>query len=323
MFTSSGENLNIEVTTVNGVTTYKVNGKEYRSLEELSPEVRNIIARIQSGQISESAPCEEKQIDIQMTTINGKTVYKVDGKTYRSFEEMPEKARRVLSGLDPKVLDSHSGLIVDAAKVPGRTGKDIPKSVESFELGGEKIFVAGAADGPVHPKYLPGAPPKKPGEAKPAISSNPGLRAAITEQRRILAGQKSLKESRRTFINTAGRIVNLAIYLALIAWSYFEPATVAPFVFVGYLLGDFVSWCVFTFWGMTKGIVNLRLKAFGLQLTGFAYLIVFLFKDNAFQIPAGHAFKARVTGLMAFFAALTIRLVMMGLEASSETDKEY
>ena len=78
---------NIEIVTVNGKTTYTINGKKYHSLADIPPDMRENVDRL----------CALRD-NIKRPYTHHETTFEINGVTYNSLEDIPPELSKLIPG---------------------------------------------------------------------------------------------------------------------------------------------------------------------------------------------------------------------------------
>ena len=342
-FPEAEEDLDIEINTTDGTTTYRVNGREYYTLYALPPHVRKIIRDI-----------EEKRGHGGVLPAGGAATYEINGVTYDSLDDVPAEFRDILTDLK----------LGDGA-IPGKLKHTVKKSSERYFINGkeygsfdelpsgirEKIKDPGqgpsttieyiTTDG-VTRKFIDGREvPMRPGERMPRPGSPAGgkrrgpahlegsqaeLYRKITATRPgapeglpvLCAGEDEYRlaqASRRAALIMIGRIITAAAYVALILWSQLQPAGFGSYIFLGFLIGDIASWLIFSAWGYQKDMVEFDFMGLVLRAGGLMSFIILTSRQGAFDVAPGLQREAVASAVMTAVVAAFAKWVasMFGL----------
>lgn len=312
-FPEAEEDFDIEIVTTDGTTTYRVNGREYHSLNELPPDVRDMIKTIQNRYVDGRRPGVE-------------TFYEIDDKVYESLDDVPFESRELLARLESGETSADGEYKAKVVRNYYRVDEkeygsfeDIPPELQKqvsrwLKSGKGKTFEYITRDG-VTRKFIDGREvPMRPGERMP----RPGTPAAGGKRhgpahlgesqaelyRKITATRPGAPEelpgldagedryrlaqaSRRAALVMIGRIVTAAAYVALILWSQLQPAGFSSYVFLGFLAGDIISWLIFVIWGYQKNMVEFDLMGLVLRAGGLMSFIVLTSRQGAFDVAPG------------------------------------
>jgi hypothetical protein len=339
------EQFDVEISTVNGVTSYTVNGRKYEDLEDVPPAARRLIEKIQ-----------DKSLLPEPLPSDAHTTYEVNGVKYDNLEDVPPEFRSIIAGIQAQ-----------PGRAPGRVHLDTSKTVRHFYLDGEEYGsfeemaphlrkkVEDMIEGPnttieyvtrdgVTRKYVDGAEvPLPPGEEAPLPESIEKVadaaemeyghvrkslpkaelfrkivvnRQAPSEEIRELSSLSSpfrrAEEARRAIVTITGRIITTAAYVALILWTQFQPAGFSSYVYLGFLIGDIVSWLIFTVWGWQKNYVEFDYRDLGIRAAGLFFFILLTTREGAFEV-ASHLRSQAIAALVmmaavAAFAKWTTRM---------------
>src|SRR6185312_1204031 len=105
------------------VTNIKItiNGREYHSLEEVPPELREVYSKaVERARDVEKGTAEPDE-DIKVT----REVFKFNGRTYNSLEELPPVARAALAKISESDWHEKSAGVFEASKVLSEDGRVI------------------------------------------------------------------------------------------------------------------------------------------------------------------------------------------------------
>ncbi len=343
------EHYDIEINTEDGVTSYIVNGRKYGSIEEVPSAARRIIEGIQEKPLLpesfpsgahtsyevngvkydrlEDVPPEFRGIIADIHALPGSTPERLqkkagerikhfflDGKEYGSFEEMAPHLRRKLEGMiegpnttiEYVTRDGVTRKYVDGAEVPLPPGEETPLP-EFFDK------PADAADEPEYGHIRKSLP--KAELYRKIVVNRQSPSEEIRELSSLSSPFREAEESRRALTAVIGRVFATAAYAALILWSQFHPAGFSSYIYLGFLIGDIVSWLIFTCWGWQKNYVEFDFKDLGIRAAGLFFFIVLTMREGAFEIASQHRSQAIAALVMmaavAAFAKWTAR--MLGL----------
>lgn len=89
-------------------TTYTVNGKVYKSIDDIPPEYRELIQNIEMPEIPKTETQFVKSESIKVNTVvdmsnpgnsSGKTTYDINGKVYNSLDDVPTEYREKIRNM--------------------------------------------------------------------------------------------------------------------------------------------------------------------------------------------------------------------------------
>jgi hypothetical protein len=333
------EHFDIEMRTVDGVTSYLVNGRKYGNLEEVPPAARAIIEKIKNA----PPPGEGHAF----STRNN---YEINGVRYDRLEDVPREYRSIITGMEARARQAPGHIRQKPERRAGRycfdgreydSFEDMPldlrKKIQSMIEGPNTTIEYVTKEG-VTRKYVDGEEtPVLPGE----LSSVPGLDKPLSAwkderygpvrrslpqaelYRKIVVNRmqpsdeikqlhslcspfRDAEDSRRASMKVFGKVLTSCAYAALILWSQFQPAGFSSYIYLGFLIGDIVSWLIFTVWGWQKNFIEFDWKDIGIRVAGLLFFVLLTTRQGAFEVASGlrqEAMAALV--MMAVVAAFT------------------
>lgn len=326
--------MEIEWITVNGVTTYRVGGKEYRSRDELPRAARELLAELcAEGVLGESTVHERgggEPRDVDTSVLDRGTTYEVSGKRYESLDDVPTEFRelfsRALDGADQRDTDVQSVTYDGGAKVivDGKICESLeevpPELLPSLSLEALEALSLSSASRRERQRTRR----RRPGNRGADTASDPGAALPSVSGERITDGPRFATHTSGGGGGILGTVPSALGYLALVIWAHAEPGGAGPFVFVGFLMGDFMAWLLFTIWGVAlKGILEFHLRPFCLQLAGFALLLTLLCRERSFDAAEGDPMDARIVFLVAFFVTMSAKMLVMSLRRMKEVSAGF
>ena len=332
------EHFDIQITTVDGVTSYIVNGKTYANIEEVPPTARDIIENIRSNALAPGSGAHDSR-----------TFYEVNGVKYDNLEDIPAEYRRIidkvqaLAGEDPQQISRKVSKEVRRYYLDGKEygsfeemAPALQKKIEGMIEGPNTTIEYVTTEG-VTRKYVDGEEtPLRPGEIDElpaALDMEYGnVRQSLPKDelhRRIVINRmqpqdelheldsfsspfRQAESSRQAIVKVVGRVITATAYIALILWSQFQPEGFSSYIYAGFLAGDIVSWLVFTVWGWQKNYVEFDYKDLGIRIAGLFFFIILTTRQGAFEV-APHLRNQAVAALVmmavvAAFAKWTTRM---------------
>ena len=286
--------MDIQTLTEDGVTRYVVNGREYSSFESLPLSIRELLDSAGTGESPENG----LDVILPGVVVERETTYEVNGREYSSLDEVPVEYRHWLKGVADK---AHSGTLPEVAPVGSR---------EDFE------FSAGPS----------GSSVTLGGRTYRSLDEIPGhLLAELPRDFRVsLEAQRDLIRKRHAVGRILGSLFAWGAYLVLIIWSFSEPESVAPFLFLGLLAGDFLTWlvevvlAVFVWRSRT-----FQVKSFSLQFVAVAFMLGLYFMDGSFDVPPDdQAWAKTLFGVVLFLTvcAKTVAICIRRMNEITESD---
>lgn len=307
---AGGGQFDIEISKVNNLTTYKVNGREYGSYEELPPEVKQIISKVEKNpQIKDGF------------IVDSATTYEINGKEYKSLDEVPSELRGMIAG-----MEAYAGKgSVNIEHITDERGEryivngkeyedldDVPAEMRKLFKEMEKR----RADIPLKVKHEEISRVQRTSTVRKNYRFIDGLPAGVQSSFSSYGPDYSdayrmSHETQRNIVKTMGYIATGISYALLIAWSHLMPASVWSYLFLSFLIGDIASKVVFGFWGFTEEVIKADLKGFGMQLVGLGFFIALLFREGAFEGPLDT--RGEAIALVAILAAVVMFIKLAGL----------
>ena len=119
------------------------------------------------------------------------------------------------------------------------------------------------------------------------------------------------------------RAVGLAVrwvaYLALMTWTWLEPASLGPYIFLGVLIADFLTWGVEVFLAaLVWRSRRYPLRSLGGSVVGFALVFALLLLTASFRDPEGGLHWACTECQIAFFFTVCAKTVAIAVRRACE-----
>ncbi len=296
--------VDIQTLTEDGVTRYVVNGREYSTFESLPPSIRELLGSEGVVDILEPAGADEAPGNgleelLPGAVVERETTYEVNGRVYSSLEEVPVEYRHWFKGM---AENAHSHTLPEAAST---------RSTEVYEF----------STGPS------GSSVTLDGRTYRSLDEIPGqVLAELPRDFRIsLEAQRNLIRKRHALGRILASLFAWGSYLVLIAWSFSEPESVAPFLFLGLLAGDFLTWLV----EVVLAVIvwqsrSFKLKSFTLQFVAVAFLLGLYFMDGSFDVPPDEEAWAKTLFGFVFFLTLCAKTVAICIRRMNEiTESDF
>jgi hypothetical protein len=258
-----------------------------------------------SGPDSESAPPDPivessdptgSDHEIEVVTVDGETTYRVDGREYADCEALPPVVRRALE---------------DGGCGGADTASPTPPIVNDLTPEGLRALADHASEDRA------GRDP-----ANPAVGGRGHERPDRMESISLTSGHPSddpFSATTRAIERSVGAISRWIAYFALIVWSWMEPESLGPFIFLGFFVADFVTWVaevvLVSFAWRSR---PLHPGSVGLSLLGFGVMYGLLMLTESFQVAPQEKDWAHSVGLIAFFFTLCGKTVAIGLRRASD-----
>jgi hypothetical protein len=116
-----------------------------------------------------------------------------------------------------------------------------------------------------------------------------------------------------------GLVVRWAAYLTLMAWTWLEPASLGPYIFLGVLIADFLTWGVEVFLAaLVWRSRRYSLRSLGGSMFGFALVFALLLLTASFRDPEGGLHWACTECQIAFFFTVCAKTVAISVRRACE-----
>jgi len=299
-----------------------------------------------AGRGPESAPLDPtvessdpamSEHEIEIVTVDGETTYRVDGREYADREALPRFVRRILAegglggadpapGTPPIVNDlTPEGLreLAAASSAVGAGRDSVNPAVDGRRHDGlDDIPAHVRAGGDSAERNLVRASSWRPPVDRRRKTAWPGERRNRPESFSLASADRSddpFHATTRAIERSIGAIFRWIAYFALIAWSWMEPESLGPFIFLGFLIADFVTWVAeIVLVSLVWRSRPFHAGSVGLSLVGFGIVYGLLMLTESFQVAPPEKDWAHTVGLIAFFFTLCGKTVAIGFRRASD-----
>jgi len=270
----------------------------------MTPSGREGAARdLDPTHLDESAGSPEppvSELEIEVVTVDGHTTYRVNGREYPDFDALPPLARRVLA-------DRDLGVVASASGAPAGRADLTPEGLRLLTGRGPGVALQGE---PVRDEVDRG---------RSSTMSRRGVRQDSFVLEDVHPADDPFLDTTRAIERGVGAIARWAACFALIGWAWMEPESLGPFIFLGFLIADFVTWVAET--GLATWVWRSRPfhpRSVGLSLLGFGVMYGLLVWTESFQVAPQDMDWARTVTMIAFFFTLCGKTIAIGLRRASE-----